>query len=166
MNAFVQGPVRVVVQIVAEEYGVKVHDILSDRRERPVCEARHIAMHVAKTTTLRSYPAIAKAIGLRNHSTVMYADRKVRARRVSDAEMDARITAIEAAVRKRFGGAEENLRISLIPRSSLKPGIGKALTAACDEFVDRLETLAMLNPDGCLRFVAQMNEQLRQEVEK
>ena len=69
-------------RLVAARMGVTMCDLLSDRRA-PV-RSRQIAMWLARTTTTASFPAIGRAFGNRDHTTVLQAVRRVDALMAAD----------------------------------------------------------------------------------
>ncbi len=62
---------------VAEYYKIRVADLQSKRRTRSVARPRQIAMALAKSLTSHSLPEIGYAFGGRDHTTVLYACRKI-----------------------------------------------------------------------------------------
>jgi chromosomal replication initiator protein len=62
---------------VAEHYGIRIADMHSSRRARAVARPRQVAMYLAKQLTPRSLPEIGRKFGGRDHTTVMYAIRKI-----------------------------------------------------------------------------------------
>ncbi|MGP1930248.1 MAG: chromosomal replication initiator protein DnaA [Arsenophonus sp. ET-YP4-MAG3] len=62
---------------VAEYYKIKIADLLSKRRSRSVVRPRQIAMALIKKLTNHSLPEIGDAFGGRDHTTVLYACRKI-----------------------------------------------------------------------------------------
>jgi chromosomal replication initiator protein len=70
---------------VAEHYGLKKDDLLSERRTRSVARPRQAAMYLAKQLTTRSYPDIGRRFGGRDHTTVLHAVRRIEALMVEDA---------------------------------------------------------------------------------
>ena len=64
-------------KIVAEYYKIRVADLHSKRRTRSVARPRQIAMALAKHLTSHSLPEIGDAFGGRDHTTVLYACRKI-----------------------------------------------------------------------------------------
>ena len=62
---------------VAEYYKIRVADLHSKRRTRSVARPRQIAMALAKSLTSHSLPEIGDAFGGRDHTTVLYACRKI-----------------------------------------------------------------------------------------
>ncbi len=66
---------------VAAYYKIKVADLLSKRRNRSVARPRQLAMALSKELTNHSLPEIGDAFGGRDHTTVLYATRKVKSLR-------------------------------------------------------------------------------------
>ena len=62
---------------VAEHYHIRIADMQSARRARVVARPRQVAMYLAKQLTPRSLPEIGRKFGGRDHTTVMYAIRKI-----------------------------------------------------------------------------------------
>lgn len=62
---------------VADYYKIRVADLLSSSRLRPISRPRQIAMALAKELTNQSLPEIGEAFGGRDHTTVLHACRKV-----------------------------------------------------------------------------------------
>lgn len=69
--------VATIVECVSEVTGVPVADILSDRRAEELIRARHVAMWLARNRTGYSLPRIGRAIGGRDHTTVLNAVARV-----------------------------------------------------------------------------------------
>lgn len=65
---------RSVVAVVCK---VSIVELTSERRFIPVCRARQIFFYVARELTGASLPAIGRACGNRDHSTVMHGIAKV-----------------------------------------------------------------------------------------
>jgi chromosomal replication initiator protein len=64
-------------QTVAQYYQMRVVDLKSKKRSRQIARPRQIAMALAKELTEHSLPDIGDAFGGRDHTTVLYACRKV-----------------------------------------------------------------------------------------
>ena len=79
---------------VAEYYGLKLSDLLSERRSRDVARPRQIAMYLAKKLTPRSLPEIGRRFGNRDHTTVMHAVKKVDELRGKDSEIDSDVATL------------------------------------------------------------------------
>jgi len=69
---------------VADYYKIKVAEMYSKKRTRNVARPRQVAMTLAKELTHLSYPEIGDAFGGRDHTTVMYACRKIEELKISD----------------------------------------------------------------------------------
>lgn len=88
-------PIRTIIDTVAEHYGVSVEDMRgSVRRQRHLAMPRHVAMWLARRLTIMSLEAIAEALGLGDHTTVIYAERKI-GRMVRGGDLD--LEGLEAA---------------------------------------------------------------------
>ena len=66
-----------ILEAVAETYGLTVDDIVGPRRARPLVTARHVAMYLVRHLTDYSYPSIGKVFGNRDHSTCISAVEKI-----------------------------------------------------------------------------------------
>lgn len=70
--------VKEVVKTVAEFYKVGPLDIVSHARGgKKVCEARHVAMYLARTVTILSLPEIGRRMENRDHTTILYGVTKI-----------------------------------------------------------------------------------------
>ena len=70
---------------VAEHYGLKQADLISERRARAVARPRQVAMWLAKQITTRSLPDIGRRFGGRDHTTVLHAVRRIESLKLEDA---------------------------------------------------------------------------------
>lgn len=66
-----------ILEAVANTYGLTVDDIVGPRRARPLVTARHVAMYLVRHLTDYSYPSIGKVFGNRDHSTCISAVEKI-----------------------------------------------------------------------------------------
>jgi len=73
---------------VAEYYKIRTSDLTSAKRNRTIARPRQIAMALAKELTNHSLPEIGNAFGGRDHTTVLYAVRKVAELREADNRVD------------------------------------------------------------------------------
>lgn len=71
-------------KVVAEYYGIKPADINAKSRKANLVRARQVAMYLAKELTNKSLPEIGSLFGGRDHTTVIYAHRKVTSERNTD----------------------------------------------------------------------------------
>lgn len=68
---------ELVIETAAELFGFSVAELTGPSRGRPLVTARQIAMYVIRQLTDHSYPAIARAFGGRDHTTVIHAVNKI-----------------------------------------------------------------------------------------
>jgi len=71
-------------QRTCEAFGVSMKQLLSTSRAAPVTWPRQVAMYLARELTDETLPAIGRAFGGRNHTTVLYACRRTAERMASD----------------------------------------------------------------------------------
>jgi len=69
--------IELILSTVAETTGVSITELTGDKRSRPVVEARHIAMYLARELTDASLPKIGERVGGRDHTTVLHAVDKI-----------------------------------------------------------------------------------------
>lgn len=67
-----------ILSATAEYFDVTIEDLRSKSRSRTLVNARQIAMYLLRELTDMSLPRIGQELGDRDHTTVMYADRKIR----------------------------------------------------------------------------------------
>jgi len=72
---------------VADYYKIKMSDLFAKKRTQTIARPRQIAMHLAKELTNLSYTEIGNAFGGRDHTTVLYALRKVEELRANDTNL-------------------------------------------------------------------------------
>lgn len=68
---------RGIISAAAVFFDVKVNEILSQRREESIVEARAIAMYACRELLPVSYPQIGRVFGNRDHTTVLHACNKI-----------------------------------------------------------------------------------------
>ncbi|WP_077060151.1 chromosomal replication initiator protein DnaA [Streptomyces sp. MP131-18] len=68
-----------ITSAVADYFGLTVDDLAGSSRSRILVTARQIAMYLCRELTDLSLPKIGQHFGGRDHTTVMHADRKIRA---------------------------------------------------------------------------------------
>jgi chromosomal replication initiator protein len=76
-----QGPQITAAMIMgqtASYFGLSIDDLCGTSRSRVLATARQIAMYLCRELTDLSLPKIGQQFGGRDHTTVMYADRKIR----------------------------------------------------------------------------------------
>ncbi len=78
--------VREIQEQTCEAFGVTMDDLLSSSRSQPIAFARQVAMYLARELTDATLPAIGRAFGNRNHTTVMHACKRTAERMAADRE--------------------------------------------------------------------------------
>ena len=76
--------VREIQQEICNAFGVSLEQLLSSNRTAPIAWPRHVAMYLARELTDQTLPAIGRAFGGRNHTTVMHACRRTAERIAAD----------------------------------------------------------------------------------
>jgi hypothetical protein len=79
--------VKHIQHTVASYYGFHPDLMVSAQRRQSISHPRQIAMYLASELTPKSLPEIGRRFGNRDHTTVIYAIRAVKARMESDAEV-------------------------------------------------------------------------------
>lgn len=69
--------VRDIRDIVAKHFGITVEEIIGSSRRREYAAPRQIAMYLSREMTLMSLPQIGRYFGDRDHTTVLFAYRKL-----------------------------------------------------------------------------------------
>ncbi len=69
---------KLVMQVVAKFFNIKVTDLTSDKRSSTIAFPRQIAMYLCREVADMSFPAIGKDFGGRDHSTVLHAYSKIK----------------------------------------------------------------------------------------
>lgn len=82
---FLQAPRRApkgseILRAVARFYGLSVVDLRSQRRSLEVITARHVGIYLAREMTELSLPQIGGVFGDRDHTTILHAVKRIRAR--------------------------------------------------------------------------------------
>lgn len=73
-----------IIKAVAEFFGIKPEDIKSPKRNKKVALARHIAMYICREVLKASLPHIGREFGGKDHASVLYAWRSIRAKLHTD----------------------------------------------------------------------------------
>ncbi len=74
--------------VAASRLGIRVADIKSKKKTRPITRCRQIAMALARELTEHSLPEIGDAFGGRDHTTVLHACRKIKELRATDPKVN------------------------------------------------------------------------------
>jgi chromosomal replication initiator protein len=80
---------------VCDHYGIRIGDLLSQKRTRDIAGPRQVAMYLARKLTTSSFPAIGERFGNRDHSTVIHAVTTVTEKVIEDGALRSAIDQIE-----------------------------------------------------------------------
>ena len=69
--------VKSIIQVTADNFGLKTDDILSKKRTQDVALTRQVAMYLCRMLTDLSLPKIGESFGGRDHTTVLHAFKKI-----------------------------------------------------------------------------------------
>jgi chromosomal replication initiator protein len=83
-----------VIKAVAEHYGVKVSDLRSERKHKVIALPRQVAMFLIRSLTRCSLPDIGLRFGGRDHTTVMYAVKKIEKKVTEDVSLRNTVDAL------------------------------------------------------------------------
>lgn len=79
---------------VASYYNINPRDMRSSKRSRTIAFPRQVAMYASKTLTKLSLPEIGEMFGGRDHTTILYAVRKIEQMRQESSEFNEEIERI------------------------------------------------------------------------
>jgi chromosomal replication initiator protein len=82
-------------------YHLQKSDLLGTNRKQDITHARHVAMYLCQEMTDSSYPAIGKAFGGKDHTTVMHAVSKIKKLMSSNRELFNQIRMLTDQINKR-----------------------------------------------------------------
>ena len=80
-----------IVDTVANELNIKPSEIKSKSRNRQIVNARRIVIYLARTLTPNSMPALAQFFGMKDHTSVSHAMKKIKEMLESDADFKLKI---------------------------------------------------------------------------
>jgi len=84
-----------ILETTARHFGIKISEIKGHRKQRKLVVPRQIAMYICRKHTPYSFPEIGEKFGGRDHSTVIYAVRKIESTIKKDTEMKNMILSLE-----------------------------------------------------------------------
>jgi chromosomal replication initiator protein len=97
--------VRAIQERTAEAFGVSVEALLSSSRSGAVSWPRQVAMYLARELTDQTLPAIGRAFGGRNHTTVLYAYKRTVERIAGDPDACEAVRRLTESLRHGEGSA-------------------------------------------------------------
>ncbi len=83
---------------VAEHFNIRISDMHSPRRARPVARPRQVAMYLSKTLTEHSLPEIGRKFGGRDHTTIIHGIRKIEELLERDPALQEDISLLKRAI--------------------------------------------------------------------
>lgn len=83
---------------VCEHYGIRLADMHSPRRARPVARPRQLAMYLCKQLTTHSLPEIGRKFGGRDHTTIIHGVRKIEELLADDSSLRADLESLKKAI--------------------------------------------------------------------
>lgn len=93
--------VSLVMGQTASFFGITIEQMCSSDRSRPIVEARQTAMYLCRELTDLSLPKIGEAFGGRDHTTVMYANKKIAASMTERRETYNNVTELTNRVKRK-----------------------------------------------------------------
>ena len=85
---------------VCSHCGLKQKDLISKSRRQGIVKARQLAMYLSHKYTGQSYAQIGRAIGKRDHSTVVHSCNQISRRITKDRDFRHEVEELEAALKK------------------------------------------------------------------
>ena len=89
-------PPEVIIDAVADYFGLPPQRLAGQARDRHLVHARHIAMYLLRTDGARPLTEIGKMLGKRDHTTVMHGTEKIERSLATDPELRGELAAIRA----------------------------------------------------------------------
>jgi chromosomal replication initiator protein len=90
-----------IIKTIAAKLNVKISDIKSQKKNKNLVFARQIAMYLARKLTALSFPDIGEKVGGRDHSTVIYANNKMKKGCDDDKNLKKIVQEIEESLQQR-----------------------------------------------------------------
>ncbi|MCA1960671.1 MAG: chromosomal replication initiator protein DnaA [Desulfomonile sp.] len=92
--------VDLIIGHVSKAFNVKVSDLKSKKKHKLYAFPRQVAMYLARELTECSYPEIGEAFGGKDHSTVIYAARKIEKAQEKDHSLKNMIEGIRKEIKR------------------------------------------------------------------
>lgn len=89
---------ELIIQMVAGHYSLNVEDLLGSKRTKEVANPRQIAMYLCQELTDVSLVQIGKALGNRDHTTIIHGAKKISENLAKDAELQSNIEVIKKKI--------------------------------------------------------------------
>ncbi|QBJ96526.1 chromosomal replication initiator protein DnaA [Rhodococcus sp. ABRD24] len=89
-----------IMAVTAEYFNISIDDLCGPGKARPLAQARQIAMYLCRELTDLSLPKIGQTFG-RDHTTVMYADKKIRKEMTERRKVYDQVQELTARIKQR-----------------------------------------------------------------
>ncbi|MBP5264809.1 MAG: chromosomal replication initiator protein DnaA [Lachnospiraceae bacterium] len=89
---------KLIIEVVAEHFGIKPEDITSQRRNAEFAFPRQIVMYLCRKLTDTSYTNIAKLLNKKDHTTIIHGCDKIEESLSTDKELQNKIQIIEKKI--------------------------------------------------------------------
>lgn len=86
-------------KVVASYYNIKVSDLKSQRKIKTIAGPRQVAMYLSRCLTNTSYPQIGNEFGNKDHSTVMYAVKKIEREITTDSSIKSAVDTLSKTLK-------------------------------------------------------------------
>jgi chromosomal replication initiator protein len=90
-----------IMAVTAEYFAISIDDLVGSSRSRVLVGARQMAMYLCRELTDLSLPKIGEKFGNRDHTTVMHAERKIRAQMAEKLTVYNQITELTSRIKVR-----------------------------------------------------------------
>lgn len=87
--------VKSIIEVTAENFGLKPEDVLSKKRTQDIALTRQVAMYLCRMLTDLSLPKLGEHFGGRDHTTVLHAFKKIESLVAEDADFKNRLELIK-----------------------------------------------------------------------
>jgi chromosomal replication initiator protein len=94
-----QPQLREIIAIVARHFGLPQKELKSSSRRQSIVTARAVAIYFARELAGASYDQIGRALGGRDHTTIMHNYRKIERDRVRDPAIQEAIELLTRVIR-------------------------------------------------------------------
>ena len=94
--------VEAIQEEVCRHYGLSIAELVGDKRDKRVVVPRQVAMYLSRELTQSSLPALGRAFGGRDHTTVMYAVNKVGNQMSDEGEIFAAVQSLTHRLKNRI----------------------------------------------------------------
>jgi chromosomal replication initiator protein len=94
-----QVTIDTIINNISRTFNVKGSDLKSKKKHKMYSRPRQVAMYLARELTQLSYPEIGQAFGGKDHSTVIYATRKIEKQLKDDSQLQRQIEVLKKDIR-------------------------------------------------------------------